>query len=121
MAAWPAAGPRDLAAEARFERVIEIVRAVRNARAESKVEPARWIEALVVAGDGAAHLEEVRGVLSALAHIDPARLTIVPAAPAPGQALALVVGEMIVYLPLAGLVDLAAERARLEKELEAEQ
>jgi valyl-tRNA synthetase len=37
----------------------------------------------------------------------------------PEQAAALVVGEIEVFLPLAGLIDMAAERARLSKELEA--
>jgi len=36
----------------------------------------------------------------------------------PGQALTLVVGGVEIYLPLAGMVDLDAERARLQKELE---
>ena len=47
------------------------------------------------------------------------RLRIVADLPAkPEQALALVVGGVEVYLPLAGMVDLAAERERLQKELE---
>jgi valyl-tRNA synthetase len=35
----------------------------------------------------------------------------------PSEAAALVVGSVEIYLPLAGLVDLAEERTRLEKEL----
>jgi valyl-tRNA synthetase len=118
VAPWPVAGSRDAAAEAQFERVIEAVRAVRNARSEQRVEPARWIEALVAAGAHTALFEEQRPVLAALARIDPRKLTIVAEAPAPAQALSLVVDDAVIYLPLAGLVDLAAERQRLAKELE---
>ena len=117
VAPGPAPAERDVAAEAQFERIMEVVRAVRNARAESKVEPARWIEAIVVAGEQAPLFEEQRRVLASLARIDAGRLPIVAAAAAPDKALTLVVGDITIYLPLAGLVDLAAERARLTKEL----
>ncbi|MCC6626840.1 MAG: valine--tRNA ligase [Chloroflexi bacterium] len=117
VADWPAAGARDEVAEHDFGRVIETVRAVRNARSEQRVEPGRWIEALIVAGDAVPLFEQERAVLSTLARIDAGRLTVTADAPAPGQALALVVDDATIYLPLAGLVDLAVERQRLEKEL----
>lgn len=119
VAVWPQPEARDLEAEEQFELLRETVRAIRNARAEHKVEPARWIEAMVVAGDQSVLFTAQRVVLAALARVDQERLTITASAPAPGQALALVVREVVVYLPLAGLVDLAAERLRLAKELEA--
>jgi valyl-tRNA synthetase len=71
----------------------------------------------MVARETAPLYEQERRVLSTLARIDAARLTVSADAPAPDQALALVVGDVVVYLPLAGLVDLAVERQRLEKEL----
>jgi valyl-tRNA synthetase len=37
----------------------------------------------------------------------------------PAKALTLIVGGLEIYLPLAGMVDLAAERERLTKEVEA--
>ncbi|MDP9363351.1 MAG: valine--tRNA ligase, partial [Chloroflexota bacterium] len=49
VAPWPAAGARDEAAEADFGAVIELVRAIRNARTEANVEPGRWIAARVYA------------------------------------------------------------------------
>ena len=39
----------------------------------------------------------------------------------PKDAAALVVGSVEIYLPLAGMVDLAGEKARLEKELKEAQ
>ena len=118
IAEWPQAGERDLDAEQEFGRVIEIVRAVRNARAEQKVEPARWIDAIIAAGEHRASIEAQRQVIATLARVKADTLVVAEAAGAPGKALSLVVGDMVVYLPLAGLVDLDAERARLTKELE---
>jgi len=41
-----------------------------------------------------------------------------PAIDPPARAVAVVVGDVVVYLPLAGLVDLEAERARLSKKVD---
>jgi valyl-tRNA synthetase len=43
VAAWPAAGERDTAAEAEIGAFVELVRAIRNARAEARVEAATWL------------------------------------------------------------------------------
>jgi valyl-tRNA synthetase len=43
VARWPGAGERDAAIEADVEAVLELVRAVRNARSEARVEPAAWL------------------------------------------------------------------------------
>ncbi len=44
-------------------------------------------------------------------------MSITAAVEPPAQALTLALGPITCYLPLAGMVDLAAERARLSKEL----
>jgi len=49
---------------------------------------------------------------------DHLRLVIEPALAAPAQAVTLVAGGVTCYLPLSGLVDLDAERARLQTELD---
>ena len=108
----------DEEAEADFSLVMEVVRSIRNARAERKVEPGRRIEALIAGGRFAEMLRSQAEVISHLAHVDPARLQVVERlAQRPRQAVALVVGEVEVFLPLAGMVDLAAERARLQAAL----
>ena len=56
-------------------------------------------------------------MLCTLARLDPAQLTLAAELPAPPQALTLVAGSVTTYVPLSGLIDLAAERARLSKEL----
>ena len=75
------------------------------------------IPAAISAGDKEALIRDQADTICTLARIDPARLTIAAHLEAPSQALTLVTGAVSTYLPLAGLIDLAAERARLGKEL----
>ncbi|GAB4535852.1 MAG: valine--tRNA ligase [Anaerolineae bacterium] len=118
LASWPTAGDIDPEAEAAMQLVMETVRAIRNIRAEYNVEPARRILAYVVAGEKYELFSSQRDVLVELARLDAEGLRIVDSLPdTPDQALTLVVGGIEIYLPLAGMVDLDAERARLEKEL----
>jgi valyl-tRNA synthetase len=120
IAAWPAAGSRDEAAESDFGALIETVRAIRNARTEANVEPGRWIAAEVFAGPQTAAFESARRELGALARIADADLVIRDTAPAGAQgALTAVAGNVVALLPLAGRVDLDAERDRLQKEMAA--
>jgi valyl-tRNA synthetase len=120
IAAWPEAGTRDAAAETDFGALIETVRAIRNARTEANVEPGRWIAAEVYAGPHAAALADSRRELSALARIADDELVIRDTSPKGGQgALTAVAGNVVAMLPLAGMVDLEAERDRLRKEIAA--
>jgi valyl-tRNA synthetase len=117
MADWPVAGARDPATEREMGALLEGIRAIRNARAEYRVPPERKIAAHVVAPATSA-LATQPAILAALARIDPARLTFAQEGRAEGQSVALVIGgDATVYLPLAGMIDLAAERARLGKAL----
>ncbi|PLS77534.1 MAG: valine--tRNA ligase [Chloroflexi bacterium] len=112
----------DAGAERDWTLVQEIVRGIRNVRNESGVEPARWIEAVIVAGDRQPLLEAQRPIISRLARVAADKLDIVAGiAVPPANAATLVAGGMEVFLPLAGMVDLAEERARLSKELERAQ
>jgi valyl-tRNA synthetase len=62
-------------------------------------------------------LRDQAETICSLARVDPQRLTIAGQLTAPPQSLTLVTGAVTTYLPLAGLVDLEAERARLAAEL----
>jgi valyl-tRNA synthetase len=82
----------------------------------------RRIEALIAGGQHAPMLREQAEVISTLARLDPDRLVIeetLPAERRPDKAVTLVVGEVEVVLPLAGLVDLDAERRRLQAEADS--
>ncbi len=119
IARWPEPGPVDEAAEAQMALVQEIVRGIRNARSEYHVEPARRIAAWIAAGDATAMLREQRELLVFLVRLDPEQLVIEPALSAPERAVTVVAGGTTTYLPLAGMVDLDAERERLRKALAA--
>lgn len=101
-----------------FELVQEVVRSIRNLRAEKSVAPSKRIDASIAAGSKADLLSEQSRVLASLAGLSESELNIVPSlADKPHDTVALVVGSVEMYLPLAGMVDLAEEKARLEKEL----
>ncbi|MDP2728109.1 MAG: valine--tRNA ligase, partial [Dehalococcoidia bacterium] len=106
----------DPVAEEQMALAIDIVRSIRNARAEAGVPAARWVEAIVVAGSDARWLGDQTELLSVLARARPLRV-VHDLPQKPSQAISLVVGPVEVYLPLAGLVDLAEERRRLRSEL----
>jgi valyl-tRNA synthetase len=117
VAAWPEPGTRDEAAEGEMGLIMDLVRAIRNARAEYEVKPGALIATSIAAGSRVATVRAQAETLCALARLDPARLTIAANLDAPAKALTLVTGALTAYLPLAELVDLEAERAKLNKEL----
>lgn len=118
IAQWPEkAGEADESAEHEFRFLMELIRGIRNARAESNVQPGRRIGALIAGGSQTALLNEQREILVLLARLDPERLTIKEQMDAPDHAVTLAYGDTTCYLPLAGMVDLDGERARLRKEL----
>ncbi len=101
-----------------FTLLQEIVRAIRNLRAEKGVKPGLRIPAIIVAGDFAHTLEHETNSLARLAKLDGSRLVILDQLDRkPEDHIALVVGFVEIYLPLADLVDIGEERARLEKDL----
>jgi len=105
----------DPEAEAVMESVVEVVRAIRNARAEARVEPGKFIEATVVAGEMAAAIEEQGAAIAALARARPLHI-VGAAAPSSKEVKTIVLKGIQVLLPLG--VEVEAERQRLEKEIE---
>ncbi len=102
-----------------FQLIQDIVRTIRNLRAEKKVSPGRLIPALLVSSEHQHTLEEELPSLASLAHLDRDQLKITDRiGQKPQGHIALVAGPVEIYLPLAGLVDPAEERARLERDLE---
>jgi len=122
VARWPEPRPEkawEAEAVTRFQLIQQLVTAIRNARSAKGVEPGRRIEALIQAGDLAAMLQSEAPALAALARLDPEKLRIEAQLEAtPEQAVPLTVGPLQVFLPLAGMVDLDQEQARLTRELE---
>jgi len=121
VARWPQLRPLEgweQAKTADFGLIQEIVRAVRNLRAEKNVAPSKKIAASIAAGDRTRLLKEQSAVIAALAGLNESELTLAESLKdKPKDAAALIVGSVEMYLPLAGMVDLAGEKTRLEKEL----
>ncbi len=101
-----------------FALIQEIVRSIRNLRAEKSVAPAKRIAANFAAGEKTALLQSQKSVIASLAGLDESQFTIQDSLSSkPKDSMALVIGTVEIYIPLAGMVDLADEKARLEKEL----
>lgn len=92
----------------------DIIAAIRNIRSEYKVEPAKRVDATIVAGLKAKLLKDNAAVIRTLARTE--NLTILAKGEKPKDAASAMVGGIEIHLPLAGMVDMAKERARLEKE-----
>ncbi|MDP6507944.1 MAG: valine--tRNA ligase [Chloroflexota bacterium] len=119
VAEWPQDGGRaDDPAVEQISRMAEVVRAVRNARREAEVPAGNWVEVVVWPGDQQAVLEQEADFVTRLARVRPLRMLADGEEP-PEKAISLVAGEMEVFLPLEGMVDLDAERERLEREVAA--
>jgi valyl-tRNA synthetase len=103
-----------------FSLVQDIVRAIRNMRAEKNVTPGKRIRATIVSADRLAFIQQELPVIAALAHLDLKQVEVLECLETkPEGQVALVVAGVEMYFPLAEMVDLEAERARLEKELAA--
>ena len=116
---WPAATAwQDAAAETDFARIQEIIRGIRNVRSEYDVPAGRRIAASLSAGSHTGLLIENLPVMVMLARLEQEAVVIEPELAAPGKAATLAASGVTVYLPLAGLVDLAAERKRIQGEID---
>jgi len=106
-------------AEEQAQSVIDVIRAVRNIRAEHGVEPARHVEAYVIADGMRPALEASQALIVALARVRPLHI-VSRAGDAPQEAVVTaVLKDSQVVLPMGGMFDLEAERQRLEKQIAA--
>jgi valyl-tRNA synthetase len=109
------AGATDAPAERDMALLVHAITAIRNIRGEMRLSPAQTLDATVKAAPADEPLLQAnRALIETLAR---ARVTIDPRATRPRASALGVVGQSEIYVQLAGLVDLAAERQRLEKEI----
>ncbi len=117
--AYPQAGDVDVSGFAQSETDIEwlkaMIGAVRRIRSELSVSPAKHVTLLLRGGDAhaAASVARFDAQLKFLCKLD----RIESLAGEPPAAAPAVVGELQLFVPLEGLVDLDAERGRLDKEI----
>ena len=93
------------------------MRGIRNVRAEKRVEAARWVEAYVVAGEVLPEAQAWAGAIEQLARVRPLHV-VATAEEAPSEGVVtsvLPVGRVV--LPMSGMLDLDAERTRLQKQI----
>jgi valyl-tRNA synthetase len=114
----PDASRIDAVAEADMEWLQAVVMAVRNIRGEMNIPPGKRLPILLNRGStqDRQRLESARAAIEALVRAE-SIFWLPPALTAPPSAIQLV-GELEILVPMADLIDVAAERARLERELE---
>ncbi|MGU3537768.1 valine--tRNA ligase [Methylobacterium sp. A54F] len=115
LAPWPdLAALRDTGAEAEIGFVVDLITEVRSARSETNVPAAAQVPLVLVGAEAAvrARIETWHDTLVRLARLSEIRF----AATAPRNSVQLLVRGTTAALPLKGIVDLAAEVARLRKE-----
>jgi valyl-tRNA synthetase len=131
VARWPAAGERDAGVDAAVGAIVELVRGIRNARSEARLEPAAWLPVDVVVPPSVGDtFKALRPAIERLARARPltrhATRESLAAVPGAERGLAVIAGEAeaVVQRPDAGDSSATADldRARLERELaEAEE
>lgn len=119
---YPQVQPQQYAAaSADMEWLKQVIVAIRNIRGEMNLSPSKPLPVLFKNTDATARqrLEQNANFLSALAKLESIEYLSEHDEP-PASATALV-GRMEVHIPMAGLIDTAAELARLEKAIEKAQ
>ena len=114
LAKWPEADEKmiDLKAAEEMETMMEVVRAVRNIRAEFNVPHSKVVEVVLVGG------KTINDVyIKSLAKVSKIELT-GQLAEKPKQSASAVAKGMEIYVLLAGLIDVEKETSRLNKEKE---
>jgi valyl-tRNA synthetase len=117
IAPWPAFPEnwRDVGIEERIDRMQELVRAVREVRSRYDVDKRASLDVFVRCGEAVAQdFRALAPFITALAGVG--RLECGPATAKPKQAATHVHPEFESYVSLQGLIDVAAETARLEKQ-----
>ena len=118
VAAWPApAAQVDAAAKSEVEWLIKLVSEIRAARAELNVAPGAKLPLYVRDANPAssARLRDLFTALSRMARVESCSFDPAPA----GGSAQIVVDQATYIIPLEGVIDIAAEKARLSKALEA--
>jgi len=113
-AAWPNpnTGLENPGAAEEMNWVIDLITAIRSVRQEMNVPAGAKIPMVFSGGGAEKRIEAHHDVLSRLA-----RLSDITASAPPKGAVQIVHGETTIALPLADVIDLDAERARLDKEI----
>lgn len=121
LAAWPKTSsiPAFDTASADLERIIGVIGGIRRVRAESNISPGKNLPNVVlVHADPTirASLEELQGYICRLAKVEALRV-VDPSFERPDHCGTAMEQEVEIVIPLAGLIDVEAERRRIEGQL----
>ena len=116
VAPWPQPGKRDPGVETGVAAMIEVVRTIRNVRAEAQLGAGRWIPATIAGHGHTATLHALAPQIEVLARVRPLRI-VETLAEKPTHALSARAGGAEIWL----LPDAAADAAESRERLEAEQ
>ena len=108
----------DTAAMEDLEWVKKVIVAVRNIRAELNIAPSKPLSALLrnVSKQDQARVEANQAFFNTLAKLE--SMTILADGETAPMSTTQLVGDMELLIPMAGLIDVAAEMARIDKQLE---
>ena len=120
-ATWPEPNPAldDPTSESAMNTIMSVIDSIRSIRGEMNVPPSSEIEVLIQTPDAgtrellANHLEEYLPAFTRFT-----RILIADYQKKPDAAAAAVIGDIVIYIPLAGLIDIDKETARLQKRLD---
>jgi valyl-tRNA synthetase len=109
---------RDAEAEARMDRVIQVITGVRNIRGEMNIPPSLALEVIVQSPD-----EKIRETITAFTDIVSSlaklkSLTVAASGERPPAAATAITDGATIYVPLAGILDVEKETRRLKKEID---
>ena len=116
LSSWPeTAGLETPEADAELTWLLDLISSIRSVRQEMNVPAGAKIDAVAVGAD-AETLRRMETHAASIARL--ARLEkLAPASAVPPESAQFVLGEATFALPLAGVIDIAAEKARLQKEV----
>jgi valyl-tRNA synthetase len=104
-------------AGSQMETIIEVVRTIRNIRAEASVQPQKKVEAILVSSsEQCAVLEHNMQYISSMAGLGSWKL-VTDQTFKSEKSISAVAAGITIFMPVAGLVDAAKEKERLSKEL----
>ena len=98
-----------------YSGIKDIIAAIRNLRAENKIEPAKLASVTIISSDKFELIESQSAVIKKLARLE--NLEVLSIGDKPKESASAVAFGAEIYLELSGLIDVAAEKERLAKEL----
>ncbi|TYC50375.1 valine--tRNA ligase [Rhodobacterales bacterium] len=114
LSAWPESKVMDEAAADEINWLVSLISEIRSVRAEMNVPAGAKVE-IVVTGANEQTRQRIATHEAAIQRLARAE-SVVHADAAPAGSAQIIVGEASICLPLAGVIDLAAEKARLQKD-----